>query len=148
MMRYRASSCAKAVSNSRGDWVSGRRVQPVLVVDLCNEAIDAAAGIADVDEGLAVDLFGLERLHEAFGLGVVEGIAGPADGDVVFGELLAIGDGGVLHAAIGVMDQAAGLRLSGSNGRIQRGNGERGIERVLKSPAHGLREKAWRMTAR
>ena len=42
--------------------VSERRVQPVLVVDLCDEAIDAAAGVADVGEGLAVDLFGLERL--------------------------------------------------------------------------------------
>src|SRR5438105_12323573 len=70
----------------KGRLVSERRVQPVLVVDLCDEAIDAAAGVTEIDEGLAVDLFGLERLHEAFGLGVVEGIAGSAhaDGDVVF----------------------------------------------------------------
>ena len=88
----------------------------------------------------AVDLLRLQRLHEAFGFGVVEGIARPAhaDGDVVFGELLAVGDGGVLHAAIGVMDQAAGLRLSGFEGGVQRGNGERSIKRVLQSPAHGL----------
>ncbi len=65
----------------KGRLVSERRVQPVLVVDLCDEVIDAAAGVADVDEGPAVDLFGLERLHEAFGLGVVEGIAGPAHAD-------------------------------------------------------------------
>ena len=43
-------------------------MQPVLVVDLCDEVIDAAAGIADVDEGPAVDLFGFKRLHEAFGV--------------------------------------------------------------------------------
>jgi hypothetical protein len=115
-------------------------VQPVLVVDLCDEAIDPVAGVVDVGEGLSVDLFSLQRLHEALGFGVVEGIAGPAhaDGDVTIGQSLAIGDGGVLHAAIGMMDQAAGLRLSGIEGRIQRGNGERGVERVLKSPAHGL----------
>jgi hypothetical protein len=115
-------------------------VQPVLVVDLCDEAIDATAGIADVGEGPAVDLLRLQGLHEAFGLGVVEGIAGPAHayGDVVFGKSLAIGDGGVLHAAIGVMDQAAGLRLSSFEGCVQRGNGERGIERVLQSPADGF----------
>jgi hypothetical protein len=33
------------------------------------------------------------------------------------------------------------LRLSGVEGFIQRGNGERGIERVLKSPAHGLAQE-------
>jgi len=115
-------------------------VQPVLVVDLCDEAIDAATGVSDVGEGAAVDLLGLQRLHEAFGLGVVEGIARPAhaDCDVVFGEPLAIGDGGVLHAAIGVMDQAAGLRLAGIKGRLQRRDGKRGIKRVLKGPADGL----------
>jgi hypothetical protein len=43
----------------------------------CDEAIDATAGVAGVGEGFTFDLFGLERFHEAFGLGVVEGIAGP-----------------------------------------------------------------------
>jgi hypothetical protein len=47
-----------------------------------------------------------------------------ADGNVVFGEPPAIGDGGVLHAPVGVMDQTAGLRLSGIESRIPRGNGE------------------------
>ena len=90
-------------------------MQALLVVDLSDKAVDPAPGILEINEGFAVDLLSLQRLHEAFGLGVVEGITRPAhaDGDVVFGKPLAIGDGGVLHAAIRVMDQAAGLRLSG-----------------------------------
>ena len=76
-------------------------MQPLLVVNLGDEAIDPAPGVTEVCERLSVDLFGLERLHEALGLGVVEGIAGPAhDGNVVFGEPPAIGDGGVLHAEL------------------------------------------------
>ena len=35
-------------------------------------------------------------------------------GDVVAGQALAILAGGILHAAIGVVDEAAGLRLAGS----------------------------------
>ena len=99
-------------------------MQPLLVVDIGDEAIDPASGIAEIDEGRSIDLFGLERLHEAFGLGVVERIArsAHADGDVAIGQPLAVGDGGVLHAAIGVMDEAAGLRLSGVEGFVQRGN--------------------------
>jgi hypothetical protein len=38
----------------KGRLVSERRVQPVLIVDLCDEVIDAAAGIADVDEGITL----------------------------------------------------------------------------------------------
>lgn len=51
-------------------------MEALLVVDLCDEAVDVATGVVEVDESLAVDLFGLERLHEAFGLGVVEGMPG------------------------------------------------------------------------
>lgn len=89
-------------------------MQPLLVVDLGNEAIDPASSVTEVCERLSVDLFGLERLHEAFSLGVVEGIArsAHADRDVPIGQSSAIGDGGVLDAAIGVMDEAAGFRLS------------------------------------
>lgn len=97
-------------------------MEALLVVDLRDEAVDAATGVIEVDESLAVDLFGLERLHEAFGLGVVEGIARPAhaEGDVTIGKPLAVGDGGVLHAAIGMMDQAATRRSSRGDGFLQR----------------------------
>ena len=59
----------------KGRLISERRVQTLCVVDFRDEVVDAAAGIVDVGEGLAVDLFGLECLHEALRLGVVEGIA-------------------------------------------------------------------------
>src|SRR5689334_12232073 len=58
-MRYRSLFCANAVS--KGRLVSKRRVQAFLVVDVGNEAIDAAAGVVEIDEGLAVDLLGLKR---------------------------------------------------------------------------------------
>src|SRR5262249_34274397 len=107
-------------------------MQALLVVDVRDEAVDAATGVVEVCKCLAVDLFGLERLHEAFGLGVVEGIAGPAhaDGDVLIRQPLAISDGSVLDAAIGVMNQAAGWWSSGVKSLIERGDCERGIERV------------------
>ncbi len=67
-----------------------------------------------VGEGLAVDLFGLQRLLEAFSLGDVEAIArsAHADGDVAISLSLAIGERSVLHTAIGVMNEAAGQRVA------------------------------------
>jgi hypothetical protein len=115
-------------------------VQTFLIVDIRDEAIDPAAGVTDVGECLAVDLFGLERLHEAFSLGVVKGIARPAhaDGDVAVRQSLAIGDGCVLHATIGVVDQAAGRRLSSLESFLERRDGKGGIQRILKGPTDGL----------
>jgi hypothetical protein len=114
-------------------------VQPFLVVDFGNEPIDLATSIADVGKCLAVDLFGLERLHEAFSLGVVKRVSRPAhaDGDVAIGKPLAISDGGVLHAAIRMMDQTATRRPPRGDRLIQCGNGERSIERVIERPADG-----------
>ena len=59
----------------KGRLVAERGVQAFLVVDLFDEGYDAAAGVAEVGVSLAVDLFGLQRLHEAFGLGVVARVA-------------------------------------------------------------------------
>ena len=72
------------------------------VVDGVDEDGDGALCSFDVLEASAIDLFGFEGLHEAFGFGIVVGIAGSAhaDGDVVTGEALAIFGRGVLHAAI------------------------------------------------
>lgn len=98
---------------TQGRSASERGIEALLVVDLRDEAVDTATGVIDVDESLADDLFGLKRLKEASGLDL-EGIAGPAhdEGDLRIGQSLAIGEGGVLHAAIGVMDQAAWRRSS------------------------------------
>ena len=63
-------------------------MQPLGVINVVDEVIDAGAGIGDGLEGPRVQFFGLERLHEAFRLGVVVMVAGPGhgDGDVVFGK--------------------------------------------------------------
>ena len=75
-------------------------MQTLLVVDIGDEAIESTTGVVEIDECLAVDLLGLEGLHEAFGFGVVEGVSGTAhaDLDLSIGEALAICDRGVLHA--------------------------------------------------
>ncbi len=50
-------------------------MQALGVVDVCDEVIDAGACVFDCGEAAGVDFFVLEGFHEAFGLGVVEGIA-------------------------------------------------------------------------
>src|SRR5208337_2808667 len=52
-------------------FVAERRVQTLGVVDGVDEGADLAAGVVDVGVGSGVDLLLLERLHEAFRLGVV-----------------------------------------------------------------------------
>ncbi len=101
-------------------------MQALFVVDLCDKAVDVAARVAQVSKSPAVDLLCLEGLHEAFGLGVIEGIArsAHADCDVAIGQSLALGDGCVLHAAVGVMDQAAGCRIPDGDGFFQCSDGE------------------------
>ena len=62
-----------------GRWsIAQGRVQALGVVDLLDEGADAARGFMVIAIEPAVDLLGLERLHEALGLGVVVGIADPA----------------------------------------------------------------------
>src|SRR5882762_561824 len=93
-----------------GRWsIAERGVQALLVVDLLDEGADAARGFMVIAIEPAIDLLGLERRHEALGLGVVVGIADPAhaDADAVRLQELAVVGAGILHAAIGVMDQAA-----------------------------------------
>ena len=59
---------------------------------------------------LAVDLLLLERLHEALRLGIVVGIADPAHagGNAVLLQQIGVVAAGILDAAVGVVDQAAG----------------------------------------
>ena len=46
-------------------------MEAVGVVDVVDEVGEAGSGVSEVPVGLAVGFFGLERLHEAFRLGVV-----------------------------------------------------------------------------
>src|SRR5215208_1196511 len=92
-----------------------RGVQALDVVDPVDEVADRALGGASITVEGAVDLLGLERAHEALGLGVVVGIADPAHarGDAMSRQHLGVVAAGVLGALVGVMDQAArpGLAL-------------------------------------
>ena len=78
----------------------------------------------------AVDLFALEGSDKALGLGVVVGIADPAHagGDAVPVEHAGVLGTGVLHAAVGMMDQAA-------PGRAARRQRQAGAEMIGHRPA-------------
>src|SRR5262249_45608014 len=104
----RRQVCFKFGGRSIGE----RRVQAAAVVDVFEEAADRRARVVDVAVGCSVDLLLLERAHEALRLGIVVGTANAAHArpDVVY-----LKDGGViaacvLHAAVGMMDQAAWCR--------------------------------------
>lgn len=53
-------------------------MQPVGVVDVFDEGADAGVGVGEIGVGSPVDLLGVQRLHEAFGLGVVVRVYGDA----------------------------------------------------------------------
>ena len=55
-----------------------RRVKPVAIIDLFDEVTDRAAGVLDVAVAARLNLFVLERLHEALRLGIVVGVADTA----------------------------------------------------------------------
>jgi hypothetical protein len=75
--------------------------------------------------------------HEALGLGVVVGIAAPPHGtdEAVVGEDIAVGFGSVLRPAIRVMN-AALRRLPYAQSRLQRRNGNAGIDRAADRVAN------------
>ncbi len=56
-------------------------MQPLGVVNIGDEVINACAGIGDALEGPRVQLFIFECFHEALSLGIVVWIAGPRHGD-------------------------------------------------------------------
>ena len=56
-------------------------MQALGIVDSVDEGSDITPGVAKVFVGLAVDLFGFQRAHKAFGFGVGMGIARPAHAD-------------------------------------------------------------------
>src|SRR5208282_4639992 len=92
------------------------------VVDGLDEGADLASGVFDRRVGLGVHLLGFERLHEAFGLGVVVGVgeAAHAGGDLARRKTLGVVAAGVLHAAVGVVDQAFGSRIARQDRHVQR----------------------------
>src|SRR5688500_18087019 len=69
---------------------------------------NAVASLCEVRVLAEIDLFVLERLHEALRLGVVIGIppTAHADGDSGFSKQIGVLDRCILDAAVGVVDQA------------------------------------------
>src|SRR5207248_11407324 len=106
----------------------------------------------DIFAGLVIhqiDGLDLECLHEALGLGVVVGIAAPPHGtdEAVVGEDIAVDLGSVLRPAIRVMN-AALRRLPYAQSRLQRRNGNVGIDRAANRVANERRDQASRTAAR
>src|ERR1700704_3795738 len=97
-----------------GRAVAESRVKSLDVVGLLDEGGDGRASGLDVAIVSSVDLLVLEGLHEAFRLGVVVGVADAAHAgaDAMSLEQRAVVGTGVLHAAIGMMDQAVRRRAA------------------------------------
>ena len=68
-------------------------MQPTGVVDLIDEAGQIGHDVAERLVGHRVDRLDLQRLHEAFGLGIVIGVCAPAHGafELMVGQDLAVG---------------------------------------------------------
>lgn len=110
--------------------VAQRRVEPTPVVDVVDEAGKVVRHIGEGLVGHGIDGLDLQRLHEAFGLGIVVGVAAPSHraDQAMRIEDFAIGFCGVLRSAIGVVD-AAGRRFPGLDRGLQCRNGQTGIDR-------------------
>src|SRR5580692_9665031 len=82
-------------------------MQSASVVDVFDEGAYVGSGCLDRGVGLGVDFLLLQCSHEALGLGVVVGVAGAAHAgsDPVGLQPFAIFVAGVLHAAVGVVDE-------------------------------------------
>src|SRR5215813_3944203 len=115
----------------RGAQVAERGVQPASVVDLVNEAGKIRGDVLECFVVHQVDGFDLQRLDEAFGLGVVVGVSTPAHraDEPMLCEQLAVSLAGILQTSIRVMDTAPG-RLPGSNSGLQCCNCQTRVDRA------------------
>src|SRR5215813_10300211 len=124
----------------RGAQVAERGVQPASVVDLVNEAGKIRGDVLECFVVHKVDGFDLQRLDEAFGLGVVVGVSTPAHraDEPMLCEQLAVSLAGILRTSIRVMDTAPG-RLPDSNSGLQCCNCQtcvdRAADRISDHPA-------------
>jgi hypothetical protein len=121
-------------------------VEPAAVVDALDEGADRVAGLAQIAIVSAVDLLLLECLHEALRLGVVVGIADAAHArlDAMRFQYARVLAASVLHAPIGMMDQAVGRRLTRRNRHLQSRRGKARAQMRVQgptdhSPAEGIK---------
>ena len=82
-------------------------MQSASVIDVFDEGAYVGSGLLDRGIGLGVDLLLLQGSHEALGLGVVVGVAGPAHAgsDPMGLQPFAVFMASILHAAVGVVDE-------------------------------------------
>src|SRR5262245_31885805 len=115
----------------RGAQVAERGVQPASVVDLVNEAGKIRGDVLECFVVHKVDGFDLQRLDEAFGLGVVVGVSTPAHraDEPMLCEQLAVSLTGILRTSIRVVDTAPG-RLPGLNSGLQCCNCQTCVDRA------------------
>jgi len=112
-------------------------VQSLPIVDLLDEGADPCSCVNGIAIGTAIDLLLLQGLHEAFRLGIVVGIADTthARPDIVVGKQPGIVAAGVLHAAVGVVDEAAGRRVAFRDRHGECGDSEARLQMRLQRPA-------------
>src|SRR5450755_129153 len=91
-------------------------MEPSGIVDAVDELGKIFDDVGECLERHWIDALDLQRLHEAFCLGVVVRISSPTHGpfDAVIGEVVAVGLGSILGSSIGMMD-ATRRRLSPLN---------------------------------
>ena len=113
-------------------------MQSAGVVDVVDEGADPALGVFAAPIGLAVDLLGFERMHEALGFGVVLRRARPAHAGVGADLVKAqrIIAAGVLHAAIGMMDQVLQRAAARGDGLVERFERQAGLQMIGERPTH------------
>ena len=108
---------------------------------MVDEGADFAFCVFERLIGLAVDLLGLERLHEAFGFGVVLGRAGAAHAGM--GADLRQAQGvvaaGVLHAAIGVVDQVLERYSARLDRFVERVDGQARLQMIGENYGDAIR---------
>jgi hypothetical protein len=107
-------------------------VEPSGIVDAVDELGKIFDDIGECLERHWIDALDLQRLHEAFCLGVVVRISSPTHGpfDAVIGEVVAVDLGSILGSSIGMMD-ATGWRLSSLD---RDGKGSERQSRVARVP--------------
>lgn len=111
-------------------------MQSASIIDVFEEGADMDFGLVDRRIEFAVHFLLLQRAHEALGLGVVIRVAGAAHADQDAARLqpFAIVGAGILHAPVGVVDEA-GLGVSGGQGHVERLDGQARFEMVGERPA-------------
>ena len=112
-------------------------MQSTGVVDVVDEGADLALGVFAAAIGLAVDLLGFERMHEALGLGVVlrRSRATHAGVGADLAQAQGVVAAGVLHAAVGMMDQVLQRTATRGDGLVERLERQAGLQMIGERPA-------------